>query len=40
MYEQTTKKGERIKQRDMVPISKRKKCLQKINKGKTKFRSA
>ena len=29
MYEKTSKQGEKIKQRDMVLISKRKKCLQK-----------
>ena len=36
MYKQTSKNGESIKQRSMVLISKRKKCLQKLNKGEKK----
>jgi hypothetical protein len=36
IYKQTSKNGESIKQRSMVLISKRKKCLQKLNKGEKK----
>jgi len=40
MYKQTSKTGDRIKQRDMVLISERKKRLQEINKGVNKFSTA
>ena len=41
MYKQTSKtRDRRIKQRDMVLISKRKKRLQEINKGVNKFSTA
>jgi hypothetical protein len=40
LYKQTSKNGERIKQRDMVPIRKKEERLQEINNGQKELRPA